>query len=109
MLETFREELIQTGYIHSPLPLHPERSLEAEQAAKEVLERRIIWNGANLQGSIPPAFSGIGTLAEAKGAGRDGGDTLRVTAPTARDTAPYEDGATAAQFRSMLTFSRPST
>ena len=104
MLETFREELIGTGYIHSPLPLHAERSLEAEQAAKEVLDCRSIWDGACALQGIQPMFSGIGRMAAVKEAGRDGREAVRVTAPTARDTAPYNDGATAAQFRSILTF-----
>lgn len=30
MLESFRKELRESGYIHRPLPLHEERSLEAE-------------------------------------------------------------------------------
>lgn len=107
MRETFREELIRTGYIHSPLPLHRERSLETEQAAKEVLDCRAIWDGADPSREIQPVLSGIGTMGIEKCAGQGGGDAIRITAPTARDSLPYEDGATAAQFRSVLVFSLP--
>ena len=34
MKETFRKELIQTGYVHSPLQLHQEKSLEREREEK---------------------------------------------------------------------------
>lgn len=109
MLKEFCEELIQTGYIHSPLPLHQERSLEAQRAEKEVMARRIIWDGtSDLSENLPqimPIRSGIGTMESVPGAGRNGGSViLRITAPTARDTAPYDDGATAALFRSVISF-----
>ena len=98
MQKTFQEELIRTGYIHSPLPLHTERSLEAERAKKEVKKRKRIWDG----GKDMPVHSGIGRMERVAGAGRTGGDTVRITAPTARNTVPYEDGATRPQFASRL-------
>lgn len=103
MREEFREELIRTGYIHSPLPLHRERALETELKEKKVLKEKVIWRGGLKQ----PDFTGIGTMEEIKGAGRDESAALRVTAPTARNKMPYEDGATAHLFRSILTFSFP--
>lgn len=39
MKETFRKELIQTGYVHSPLPLHQEKSLEREREEKPILAK----------------------------------------------------------------------
>ena len=100
MRDTFREELIQTGYIHSPLPLHQEKSLEAEMAKKEVLKSRIFWSGEQDM----PFWSGIGIMKKMEGAGRNGGSTIRVTAPTRRNTMPYEDGATAYMFKCTLSF-----
>lgn len=103
MREEFRRELIQTGYIHSPLPLHQEKALEAEIKGKRVLKKRIIWK----EGLEAPAFAGIGTMEEVLGAGQNGRAVLRVKGPTARNTMPYEDGATAHFFRSTLTFTFP--
>ena len=45
MKETFRKELIQTGYVHSPLPLHQEKSLEREREEKPILAKKVIWDG----------------------------------------------------------------
>lgn len=103
MQDKFREELIRTGYVHAPLPLHQEKSLEAECARKKVFDQRVIWNGLE----DLPVHSGIGTMEERKGGGRVGGSTIRVTAPTQRNTMPYDDGATAHMFKSRLTFRFP--
>lgn len=103
MQDQFREELIRTGYIHSPLPLHQERSLEAERARKKVLKSRILWDGEENM----PSQSGIGTISRTEGAGRNGGCTIRITAPTKRNTMPYDDGATAHLFKSRMAFSIP--
>lgn len=100
MRETFRNELIRTGYLHSPLPLHKERSLEAEREKKEVLFFREIWNGSENM----PEHLGIGTMQRVENAGRNGGATLRFIAPTRRDTMPYEDGATSIHFKSTMAF-----
>jgi len=96
MKEAFKRELLESGYIHSPLPLHEERSLLAEQLKKPVVEKRVLWNG----GENVPQHGGIGVME------RDG-DTLCVTAPTTRATMPYEDGATAHHFKAALIFSFP--
>lgn len=45
MRKQFEEELQQTLYIHKPLPLHKENSLEAEFGAKRVTDRKCIWDG----------------------------------------------------------------
>ena len=103
MLDIFREELIQTGYIHSPLPLHQEKSLEAECAKKKVMNRKVIWNGEQEM----PSKSGIGTMEKTEGAGRNGGSTIRIKAPTGRNTEPYDDGATAYMFKSCMIFRFP--
>lgn len=93
MRELFRDELVRSGYLHTPLPLHREKSLESECAKKEVLSRRLlVQNGQDM-----PFQSGIGTMERE-------GEVIRIKAPTRRDTVPYEDGATAHLFRSSLIF-----
>lgn len=86
MVETFRKELIESGYIHSPLPLHRERSLEAEREKKAVLKRKTIWKEAG----CAPVQSGIGGMEIAEGAGRKKGSAIRITLPTSRKGAVYE-------------------
>ena len=103
MRKTFCRELIQTGYIHSPLPLHQERSLEAEQAQKDIVKRRTIWNG----GEEMPSHSGIGTMERMEKGGKEGEDAIRVRASVMRNTLPYDDGANAYLFRSVLHFNFP--
>ena len=39
----FLEEVRQSGYVHSPLPLHPERGLESTFGAKRILSSRILF------------------------------------------------------------------
>ena len=103
MREIFRRELIQTGYVHSPLPLHQEKSLEAEREGKEIVRRRIIWDG----GENMPSHSGIGTMERAAEGGRNGQDAVRVRGSVMRNTLPYEDGANAHLFQSILHFGFP--
>lgn len=86
MLETFRKELIESGYVHSPLPLHRERSLEAERERKPVLKRRAVWKN----GSALPVQSGIGRMEIVEGAGREGAGVIRMTLPTSRKGVSYE-------------------
>lgn len=106
-MNAFHKELIETGYIHSPLPLHREYSLEAEMAQKEILSYRSLWDGKKEDLWDMPLKSGIGTMEKVEGAGRKGGSVIRIIAPTARNTMPYEDGATAALFKSTITFLIP--
>ena len=69
MKETFRKELIQTGYVHSPLPLHQEKSLEREREEKPILAKKVIWDGTQKL----PEHSGRGAVAGRDGMGRRGG------------------------------------
>lgn len=100
MQESFRRELIKTGYVHSPLPLHQERSLEAERERKTVLKKKSIWNEA----SAMPLQEGIGGIKWVAGAGRDGGSVIRITAPTSRSTSKKDQEE---QFKSRLIFPIP--
>lgn len=48
MFEKFKEDLLSTGYIHRPLPLHEEKSLEYLNSNKKVLKSQIICRMDNL-------------------------------------------------------------
>ncbi|MDO4332146.1 MAG: glycoside hydrolase family 9 protein [Eubacteriales bacterium] len=54
MKKQFEEELQKTLYIHTPLPLHKENSLEAEFAGKKVTAKKCVWDGT-AQGYEPVA------------------------------------------------------
>ncbi|WP_342757334.1 glycoside hydrolase family 9 protein [Kineothrix sedimenti] len=54
MRDEFRKELEDSLFIHSMLPLHRERSLEAEFPNKKVLDRKNVWT-AREQISTPAA------------------------------------------------------
>ena len=41
--EQFEQELIRSGYVHSPLPLHRERSMEAHSLSKKILNTKGIF------------------------------------------------------------------
>lgn len=103
MREAFRKELEASGYVHSPLPLHQERSLEAEREKKEVKDRRKIWDGTQKM----PELLGIGALSLQENKGQDGGSVLHVTLPTARNRDVYEGGVSRSRFQSHLTFQFP--
>ena len=96
MKDSFRRELMETGYVHIPLPLHEENSLHTEQLNKPVAAKRVLWTG----GENMPQHTGIGTMTRA-------GNVLRVVAPTTRATMPYEDGATLPHFRTSVVFTLP--
>ena len=96
MKDSFRKELLESGYVHSPLPLHEEKSLHTEQLKKPVLKKRVLWNGE----TELPQHEGIGEMVRE-------GNTLKVTAPTTRATMPYEDGATRHFFQTSVVFALP--
>lgn len=86
MLESFRREIAESGVIHRPLPLHQERSLEAEMAQKPVEAQLCLWRDG---GPRQPVHEGIGEMTRAR-AGKDGGDCLRVVSPTAHPIHSYD-------------------
>lgn len=89
MNREFMREVEASGYIHRPLPLHPERSLEAELANKQVLKRKSIWHNGTECDFI---HSGVGNMYLAQGEGHDGKNAIAMTAPLRADTFP--DGTT---------------
>lgn len=101
MKREFQEELIRSGYIHAPLPLHRERSLEAEREKKEVLQKKVIWDGTQ----EAPLHSGIGAIKIMDGTGQNGGQTIRADGPVSRESAAYEDSR--GMFHSRMYFLFP--
>ena len=59
----FEEELKRSGYLHRPLPLHRERSLEAEMAKKKVIGSYPVYPGNG-----NPYLEGVGRMEEADAA-----------------------------------------
>ena len=100
MKETFRKELIVSGYVHSPLPLHQEKSLEREREEKPALARKVIWDGTQKL----PEHSGRGAAAEKNGRGSSGGKTVYVTLPTARKTDSHSREKEQDDFRCVIRF-----
>ncbi len=78
MNEAFLKELKNSGYIHIPLALHPERSLEAGLDKKQVLARKSLWyDGADTDF----ALGDTGRRYLAKGMGHDGKNAVAISAP----------------------------
>ncbi|MBR4429551.1 MAG: hypothetical protein IKS78_09345, partial [Clostridia bacterium] len=70
-MERLLKEILESGFIHRPLPLHKEASLEAETASRRVLLRREINIGR-------PTKTGECTVSAHTG--EDGKQILRVEA-----------------------------
>ena len=65
MKDEFLQELQDSLYVHRPLPLHRERSLEAAFPKKRVLAARTLYDGKT--GSARPQASGVTQLEERDG------------------------------------------
>ena len=90
MREEFRRELEDTLYIHSLLPLHREKSVEAAFPGKKVLEQKAVWSKEEQK--IAPVCGKAGTL---RICSRDGDACIGITAPLESDHWPEgapEDG-----------------
>lgn len=69
MREAFLNELKASGFVHRPLPLHREKSLEAAMAEKKVLKEKTVYPG-----EAKLTVTGVGTMEE----GRDEEGTAAV-------------------------------
>lgn len=98
MKEQFRQELIESGYVHSPLPLHEELSIEHANRIKEVLAKKHVWPGDS---GITVSHSGIGSI-------EVGDAMISMNVPTERMTARNEAIDESATTRSRLIFTVPS-
>lgn len=72
MREEFRQELRDSLYLHRPLPLHPERSLESKFPGKAVLASKVLYG--NGKAVAKPTAGGVASLVR-------GGEVLTVRAP----------------------------
>ena len=77
MNQRFEEELRASAYVHLPLPLHQERSLEARIENKPVLERRVLWQDGSLSAWQAEDMGKISLAPE----GLEGGNCLQVRSP----------------------------
>ena len=72
-------ELRESLYIHRPLPLHRERSLEAGFVQKKVLAERFLYSAQS--SLVSPAAGGTASLSEESG-------VLTITAPLRAERWP---------------------
>ena len=79
MDRSFLQELENSLYIHRPLPLHTERSLEAGFAAKAVTDRRVLYGPGTAVAA--PAAANEGEVSEREG-------VITITAPLRSDHWP---------------------
>lgn len=78
MDQLLKKELEESLFIHRPLPLHPEKGLEAELAKKRVLKTRVLSGEAC---AAVPQANGLASLEEKQG-------VLQMTAPLRTDHWP---------------------
>lgn len=79
MHKEFEQDLLSTMYVHRPLPLHRERSLEAGFLKKEVLASRILLDGDHK--TLTPTARGMGTVSQ-------GEDAVTLRSPLRSDHWP---------------------
>lgn len=72
MREEFRQELRDSLYLHRPLPLHPEGSLESRFPNKTVLASKVLYGNGKMVAK--PAAGGVAALVRS-------GEILTVRAP----------------------------
>lgn len=92
MHDILKKDLLATGYIHRPLPLHEEKSLEALNEKKKVLDSRLISKIDSLEGW---QHRGQGELSYNPEREISGSGCIRLKAPTIMGSWPPgapEDG-----------------
>lgn len=82
MKEGFAKEVQQSMYVHMPLPLHEEKSLENTYRDKKILQSKVLWNGKDK--AYEPAASELTVMTV------EGGEEpfIRITAPVKTDHWP---------------------
>ena len=105
MRELFRQELLASGYVHAPLPIHEERSLEAENRKKPVLEKRILWDGGS---GLLVSHHGLGTVTIGMHPEKADQKTIEVRFPTGRNEVAEDAFQFRSEGRAHLVFSVPS-
>ena len=82
MKDEFKRQLINTGYIHSPLKADDDKSTEARLLRKSVLDSRPLWDGKSRDVWITSGTGGIALFA---------GGCLKMTAPARADHWPENE------------------
>lgn len=77
--ETLRKEVIESGYIHRPLKLHDELSVEAFDLTKPVLASELLCDMESLEGW---SHRGHGSIRLTSERSADGGHSLRIASPS---------------------------
>jgi len=80
-----QQEIIESGYIHKPLPLDPSKGFEAWALHKKVLKSRTLADMENLSSW---SHKGIGTMSLTTERSKDGQQSLRLEAPATSPTLP---------------------
>ncbi len=76
------QDLIKTGFIHAPLELHEEKSVETRIKHKKVRNRRTLWNNG---GPVTPEHSGLGAIETVE---CENEKVIRIKAPVTADRWP---------------------
>lgn len=80
--EKLKEDIRNTGYVHSPLPLDYSKSFETFGLTKKVLQSDIL---CDMEDMSRWSHRGIGTIYRTDERSRDGKHSLRLAAPTTVD------------------------
>ena len=77
--EKLKEDIRNTGYVHSPLPLDYSKSFETFGLLKKVLASDML---CDMEDISKWTHKGVGAIAQTKERSKSGSNSLRITAPT---------------------------
>jgi Glycosyl hydrolase family 9./N-terminal ig-like domain of cellulase. len=77
--DAFRKEVVNSGYIHKPLPVHREGSVETFNLSKKVLRSDLLNGMESLDGWT---HSGLGSISLTTRRSKEGQSSLRLEAPS---------------------------
>ncbi|MBQ0025493.1 MAG: glycoside hydrolase family 9 protein [Bacteroidales bacterium] len=77
--EQLKQDIIESGYVHKPLTLRDDKSIEAAAAQKKVISSKVLCNMESLEGW---SHKGHGSMALTDERSKDGGHSLRMLAET---------------------------
>ncbi|MDR0430382.1 MAG: glycoside hydrolase family 9 protein [Tannerellaceae bacterium] len=83
--EKLKEDIRNTGYIHSPLPLDYSKAFETSGLKKRVLSSEML---CHMEDMSKWSHKGVGTFYQTGERSKDGKHSLRLTAPTRMDRLP---------------------
>jgi len=80
---TLQREILESGFIHKPLKVHEEHSVEARALTKKVVDSRVLCDMEDLAGWT---HSGLGSISLTTERSIDGTHSLRLETPTMKDS-----------------------